>query len=161
VISFFQPRFFVEVPRPREGEALVAIHASSFPHPWSADDFRALVSDRSVFVLGVRRVSFFGARRLVGFVLVREAGGEAEILTVAVLPEERGRGLGRLLMEEALRRLYRDHVAVCFLEVAEDNKTAIALYASLGFVTVGTRKGYYRRAGGREGGALVMRLQVR
>jgi ribosomal-protein-alanine N-acetyltransferase len=36
---------------------------------------------------------------------------------------------------------------VVYLEVRTDNPTAIALYTSLGFATVGLRKRYYRASG--------------
>ena len=36
-------------------------------------------------------------------------------------------------MEEAIRRLYREGVAACFLEVDEANAAAVRLYRSLGF----------------------------
>ena len=105
--------------------------------------------------------SVFGSRRLLGFVLVRRAADEAEILTIAVRTGQRGRGYGRLLMEEALRRLYRDRVAACFLEVDRGNAAALALYRKLGFAEVGRRKGYYSAPAAGEGTALVMRAQLR
>jgi ribosomal-protein-alanine N-acetyltransferase len=98
---------------------------------------------------------------MVGFVLLRAVAGEAEILTVAVAHSERGRGLGRLLVEEALRRLYREGAAACFLEVDQANQPAMRLYRSLGFEVIGERKGYYRASGPDEGTALVMRVQLR
>ena len=103
----------------------------------------------------------FSGRRLVGFVLVRVAADEAEILTIAVRPRDRRRGYGRMLMEEALRRLYRNGAAACFLEVDRGNGAAIALYRSLGYQPAGERKNYYRGGGAGEGTALVMRVQLR
>ena len=93
--------------------------------------------------------------------LIRTAADEAEILTLAVSQGQRGRGIGRLLMEEALRRLYRERIASCFLEVDRSNQAAVGLYRSLGFATVGERKGYYRSREGDDGAALVMRVQLR
>jgi ribosomal-protein-alanine N-acetyltransferase len=115
----------------------------------------------NVFVLAVRRESPFGLRRMVGFVMVRIAADEAEILTIAVGRARRGNGFGRMLMEEALRRLYRERVAACFLEVSRDNARAVGLYHRLGFEEVGARKGYYASVAGSDGSALVMRLQLR
>jgi ribosomal-protein-alanine N-acetyltransferase len=154
-------RVFVEEIGPPEAEALVDIHADAFLRAWSADDFAALVGGGNVFALGVRRESIFGMRRLTGFVIVRRAADEAEILTIAVRRTARGKGHGRLLMEEAMRRLYREHVAACFLEVDRGNAPAIGLYHSLGFEDVGVRKGYYRAGADPEGSALVMRLKLR
>jgi ribosomal-protein-alanine N-acetyltransferase len=64
-------------------------------------------------------------------------------------------------MEEALRRLYRERVATCFLEVDRGNAAAVGLYTSLGFTVAGERKGYYGSTGSGDGTALVMRVQVR
>jgi ribosomal-protein-alanine N-acetyltransferase len=156
-----RPRIFVDDAKFDEAAALVDIHAEAFARGWSEDEFTALISDRNVFALGIRRQSVFGARRLMGFVIVRIAADEAEILTIAVGRSRRGRGYGRLLMEEAMRRLYRDRIVSCFLEVDRGNQPAVGLYRGLGFEEVGLRKGYYDNPAGADGTALVMRLQLR
>jgi [ribosomal protein S18]-alanine N-acetyltransferase len=161
MIGFFGARTILDEVRATDADALVAIHAAAFARSWSADDFAALIADRTVFALGLRRQRLSGSRRLVGFALLRAVAGEAEILTVAVSPAERGRGLGRLLMEEAMRRLYREGVATCFLEVDQANQAAMRLYRSLGFEVIGERKGYYQASHAGEGTALVMRVQLR
>ena len=83
---FLAPRLFIDQVRRNEAEALVAIHGEAFARPWSADDFEALVTDRAVYALALRRESLFGSRRMQGFVLVRAVADEAEILTIAVSP---------------------------------------------------------------------------
>ncbi len=140
-----------------EAESLAEIHAAAFGHAWSAEEFAALLAERTAFAVGVRRV-----RRLVGFVLVRVVADEAEILTIAVRPNSRGRGFGRMVMDEALRRLHRAGARACFLEVDRGNAPALALYRSLGFAVTGERRNYYRTgAAGGDGTALVMRVQLR
>lgn len=161
IYLFQRPRTTVEPIGPEEADALSDIHADAFSRAWSGEEFAALASDPAVFTLGLRRYSMVRARRLVGFALLRMAADEAEVLTIAVTGAHRGRGHGRLLMEEALRRLYRERVESCFLEVDRDNRTAVGLYQSLGFETVGERKGYYHRLDGPAGVALVMRLRFR
>ena len=155
------PRAYVDGAGLDDADALAEIHGAAFARTWSADDFAALIADPVVFALAVRRRSLFGATRVAGFVLVRVVAGEAEILSIAVDPRGRGRGCGRLLMEEALRRLYRERVAACFLEVDRDNRTAVRLYRSLGFTVAGERPRYYPGARSGDGTALVMRLQLR
>jgi ribosomal-protein-alanine N-acetyltransferase len=159
--GLFRARIILDEVGPTDADALVAIHGDAFARSWGADDFAALISEQTVFALALRRQRFFGRRRLVGFALVRSVAGEGEILTVAVAPSERGRGFGRLLMEDAIRRLYREGVAACFLEVDEANAAAVRLYRSLGFEVVGERKGYYQASDAGEGTALVMRVQLR
>ena len=141
-------------------DALADIHRGAFARTWSGEEFAALLSDPAVFAVGARRRSLFGVR-LAGFVLVRMAADEAEVLTLAVRPGSRRRGYGRWLMEEALRRLYRERVAACFLEVDRDNRAAVSLYRSLGFAVAGERKRYYDDPQSGDGTALVMRVQLR
>lgn len=144
-----------------EAATLAEIHAAAFARTWSEDDFAALLADRGVFALGVRRVSVLFGRRLAGFVLVRIAADEAEILTIAVRPGDRRRGYGRMLMADVLRRLYQAGVAACFLEVDRGNAPAVGLYRSLGFVVAGERRNYYGAGSPGDGTALVMRVQLR
>ncbi|HWQ51096.1 MAG TPA: GNAT family N-acetyltransferase [Terriglobales bacterium] len=71
-----------------------------------------------------------------GYTLTREAGGETELLRIAVLPEFRGRGYGR----ELLRGVKAPDM---YLEVRAGNAAARALYEKEGFSQVGVRRGYY------------------
>lgn len=151
---------FIDEARPADLPALAAVHAASFAHRWSEDELAALLRDEAVFCLVARRANWFGTRSAVGFVLFRQAADEAEILTVAVDPRHRGRGLGRDLVEAGFRRLYRDRVAAVFLEVEAGNEPALKLYRRLGFARVGERKGYYRTASGETATALVMRADL-
>jgi len=156
-----RPRVFVDEPEPNEADSLVDIHAGAFVRGWSAEDLAALMAGPNVFALAVRRESVFGVRRLVGFVTIRIAADEAEVLTIAVNRASRGKGFGRLLMEEAMRRLYRESVSTCFLEVDSGNERAVGLYRTIGFEEVGKRKEYYDNSASGDGSALVMRLQLR
>lgn len=90
-----------------------------------------------------------------GFVLARAAADEAEILTLAVRPAARGKGLGRALLQAAIQKAKALGATTMFLEVGADNPAALALYAGLGFTKVGARKAYYE---GRD--ALVLRLPL-
>ncbi|HET7716818.1 MAG TPA: ribosomal protein S18-alanine N-acetyltransferase [Bauldia sp.] len=154
-------RLFVESLSAGDADALAEIHGEGFPRPWLSSDFAALIQNRNVAALGLRRQSAFGFSRLVGFTLLRTVGDEAEILSIAVRRSQRGKGHGRMLMDEALRRLYRERVKICFLEVDPGNSAAVSLYRSLGFKEVGARKGYYDRPGAAAGAALVMRLELK
>ena len=119
--------------RPAADPAPLAIlHAAAFAEPW---DVRAL---RDLLASGA-----FAFHAPAGFVLARVAGDEAEILTLAVTPAARGKGLGRALLVAAANHSQDLGAATMFLEVGTDNPAALALYAGLGFAKVGDRKAYY------------------
>jgi ribosomal-protein-alanine N-acetyltransferase len=128
---------------------LAALHAACFAQTWDAAAISALLATPGTFAF----------HDTCGFVLARFAGGEAEILTLAVAPAARGRGLGRELLRAAIIRAQELGAQTMFLEVGADNRRALALYAGLGFVKVGTRKAYYSAlSGGTD--ALVLRLSL-
>ena len=83
-----------------------------------------------------------------GFVLARAVAGEAEILSIGVVPAHRRKGLGRRLLSTAAVEARRRGAARLFLEVASDNAPALALYRRAGFAKVGRRAGYYHRPAG-------------
>jgi ribosomal-protein-alanine N-acetyltransferase len=124
--------------RPRDAAAIAALHAASFRRGWAEDEVYALLADKAV--VGHRaRVR----RAMVGFVMSRAAADEAEILSLAIAPAWRGRGLSRPLLDFHLRALAGLAVRAIFLEVDEHNVPALRLYEGAGFRQVGQRRGYY------------------
>lgn len=118
---------------------LAELHATSFDPPWTAEDLRELLRAPDALALCAEDD---------GFILVRSVLDEAEVLTLAVRPAARRRGLGRALVEAAADRLALHGVGELRLEVATDNPDAQALYAACGFRPTGRRKGYYARGAG-------------
>jgi ribosomal-protein-alanine N-acetyltransferase len=138
---------------------IAEIHADSFKHAWDAEELARMMAQDSTVVLVARRSSPYGTRSPIGFLILRIAADEAEVITIAVQPRQRGRGIGKKLMEAGLFRLYSDRCKSLFLEVDSANDSAILLYRSLGFKEVGQRKGYYGNSDG-DGTALVMRVDL-
>lgn len=145
---------------------LAALHAAAFtvPRPWSADEFSALLADPAVFLVESPRgdkppgptAGVLAQGGTAGFLLGRVVLDEAELLTVAVRPAAQGRGIGGALVAAFLARAAARGAGRAFLEVAEDNAVARAVYARAGFSAVGRRRGYFRAPGGRRIDALVM-----
>ena len=80
-----------------------------------------------------------------------------KVLTgIAVDPKRRGKGIGAALLEAGFADLLMSPARRMFLEVADDNRPAIALYRRFGFSEIGRRKGYYPRPDGTPATALVM-----
>jgi len=134
--------------RERDAAAIAILHAASFRRGWGEDEVHRLLIDRAVVA---HRVMI--GQALSGFILSRRAADEAEILSIAVAPARRGRGLARRLLELHLRRLAGLGARAVFLEVGEQNVPACRLYERAGFRQVGRRQGYY------EGGASALLLR--
>jgi [ribosomal protein S18]-alanine N-acetyltransferase len=133
----------------RDAAPLAVLHATCFASAWDAVAIAQLLDTPGTFAFHHED----------GFVMARAAGGEAEILTLAVVPAARGRGLGRALLQAAINKAQAMGGQTMFLEVGADNPHALALYAGLGFAKVGTRKAYYSTASGGTD-ALVLRLSL-
>jgi [ribosomal protein S18]-alanine N-acetyltransferase len=82
-------------------------------------------------------------RLVVGFIVVRLAVDEMEILNFAVLPEYRRKGLGRKLLEVALRESRLRGAKRAYLEVRATNSTAVDFYRNSAFKFCGCRSAYY------------------
>jgi [ribosomal protein S18]-alanine N-acetyltransferase len=80
------------------------------------------------------------------------------VLTIgmAILPEARGLGGGRALLETAQEHARSVGAHKISLEVWTDNARAIGLYASAGFEVEGLRRDHYRRRDGSLRSALIM-----
>jgi [ribosomal protein S18]-alanine N-acetyltransferase len=131
-----------------EPALLAAVHAAAFPpaEAWSAEAIAALLATPGCFALGDAEA----------FVLARVAADEAEILTLAVRPAARRRGLAAGLMARAAATAAAHGARVLWLEVSAQNDAALGLYRALGFVEAGRRPRYY--ADGAD--ALVLRLSL-
>ncbi len=133
-----------------DAPALAVIHASAFETPWTAKALKGFMGDAGAITLVADDPKE-------GFILIRALAGEAEVLTLAVDPGSRRAGLGRALVEAAALSANEAGASSLFLEVAEDNLAALALYRAAGFEEAGRRSGYYRRANGPPMDALVLR----
>ena len=146
--------------RPLAAERLAeaaALHALCFDTPWDEATLVRLLAMPGTFARAATEAGEVAP--LAGFVLVRIAGGEAEILTLAVAPPRRGQGLGRRLIEAAAATALAGGATALFREVAEDNEPALALYGRLGFRAVGARPDYYARGQARVA-ARVLKLDL-
>jgi ribosomal-protein-alanine N-acetyltransferase len=138
---------------PCDVDALARLHATSFADAWSADWIAKLLAQPGTFALLAREETG-------GFVLVRTAGGEAEILTLAVAPAARRRGIGSSLISAACRKAEEMGAEAVFLEVSRANEPAKMLYARLGFREVGQRRGYYQTPGASKEDALIFCVKL-
>lgn len=136
----------------RDTDTIAKLHAEGFYRGWPREEFAAAISghDTPIYVACDAR------RRVAGFLMLRLAADEAEVISVAVDRKWRGKGVGRALLRAAIEDLRMTAARRLFLEVAEDNTPATKLYRREGFAEVGKRAGYYPRPDGTPATALVM-----
>lgn len=132
------------------------LHSQAFDQAWSGDELGTLLAQKVSFGFVARHIGGASLPPL-GFVLARNIEGEAEILTIAVAPRARGKGIGRLLMDHVLQHLYSERASALFLEVDEENVPARKLYGRLRFEEVGRRPAYYAHADGHRTSALTLK----
>jgi ribosomal-protein-alanine N-acetyltransferase len=132
----------------------VSLDRELFPYsPWSASQYKEEFSSPTRhFVVAVEQ-----AQNIVGYAGVFAPGdAEADILTVGVVPEHRGKGIAKALMAQITEWAKAQGTTAMMLEVKVDNSEAIGLYESLGYSKLNIRKDYF----GAGLDAQVMRLEL-
>jgi len=119
-------------------DAIMAIENASFAAPWSRSMFVEEMANRAAKVIVFKLGDI-----LVGYVCFWEVLDEAHLMNIAVHPEYRGRGYGKLIMGQLEALCLRDNLRRIILEVGRRNLPARRLYRKCGFGAVGFRKKYY------------------
>ena len=138
----------------REDAAAAAVlHEACFPDGdnWSAFSFRDSLDLLTTLGLAAEQRG-----RLIGLILIQRTPPDAEILTLAVSPAHRRKGLAAQLLRQAGQLLGPYGVDRLLLDVAADNDGAIAFYEAAGFLADGRRKNYYQRGSGQSVDAILM-----
>lgn len=134
--------------------AMASAHAQAFDQPWDQATFEELLATPGAYAFVAL------GEDPMGMVLCRAVSGEAEVLTLAVPPWTRRKGVALALMTAAMDQARAAGADEMFLEVDVDNVAAISLYERLGFGRAGLRKAYYDRGANGRADALVMRLDL-
>jgi ribosomal-protein-alanine N-acetyltransferase len=123
---------------------------------WAARTWQQVLESPST---GVQRIVLIAesVSECVGFGVIGLAGDDAEIESLAVSTMWRRRGIARRLCEDLFGWARARGAGRASLEVRVSNSAARALYGSLGFREVATRRGYYRDP---EEDALVMTTEL-
>jgi ribosomal-protein-alanine N-acetyltransferase len=132
----------------------VSLDKKLFPYsPWSASQYKEEFSSPTRHFV----VALDDAQSIIGYAGVFAPGGaEADVLTVGVIPNHRGKGIARQLMALITDWAKQQGSTAMMLEVKVDNTEAIGLYESLGYSKLNVRKDYF----GAGLDALVMRLDL-
>ena len=127
---------------PEAAELIAIMQADCFPDDqWGAESIASSLEQPYCHA----KMAIDSAGEPLGFVLLRVMFEDAEILTIGVLEKARRTGIAQLMLGWALEKARIAEATALFLEVAEDNVAARALYNANGFGQVGRRPGYYKR----------------
>jgi [ribosomal protein S18]-alanine N-acetyltransferase len=144
--------------RPVDASLLASLDGSVNLNPWSEQQFAAACS--GVEGAGNSALIVEEGGRVDGFVVISQVLDEASIHSIAVHPDQQGKGLGQRLLKAALVKMHQSGAQRCLLEVRQSNIAARRLYERSGFVLDGVRKNYYPTRSGRED-ALLLSCQIK
>ena len=106
-----------------------------FPRPYSANTFYEFLQNKNYYLAEVKYK---------GFAIARVVSEVAELITIAVDPCFRGKGIGQKVLNELIYKVLDTNANQFILEVASNNQAAINLYIKLGFTAMHKRKNYFR-----------------
>jgi ribosomal-protein-alanine N-acetyltransferase len=128
---------------PFDLELAAALHGAAFETPWTGQAFGELLAmPGSAGFLAVKD------GQPAGLILLLIQPPDGEVLTLAVMPGRRRRGIATALLDRALELARQAGASRLLLEVAADNGPALGFYRRHGFRPLRRRPGYYRRAPG-------------
>ena len=135
---------------------IAAIHRVCFEESWNEKSIAEILKMAGAIGLLVCAKN----KRPKGFILLRIAADEAEIISIGIVPESRQKGFASILLQKAIKLVVMSNVIKMLFEVAEDNIAARALYEKFGFQIVGRRSGYYRHSSKKKLDAIIYSLNI-
>ncbi len=143
---------------PDDLAAIMAIESSEFGNDaWSSDMMSAELGDTNGYYVVAHPVGEPTQVKAYAGLRAPFRSAQADIQTIAVVPDARRHGLGRALMNALMVEARDRGASELFLEVRDDNPAAQRLYESLGFDRIAVRPNYYQPDGV---DAIVMRLTI-
>ena len=133
------PRLSPELLGPADLDNCLSLDARALDRLWNATQWTTELEDPRRPCMGLKQEN-----HLVALACGWLVADELHITAVAVDPEQRRRGLGRIVLQGLLREGACHGAAHATLEVSSANSAALKLYASAGFKTAGVRRAYYR-----------------
>jgi ribosomal-protein-alanine N-acetyltransferase len=126
-------------------EQVQAIDQASFSMPWPASAYQYELTQNPASMLWVAETDeSIEKKKVVGMIIVWRILDEAHIATIAVHPDYRRQGIGKILLRFALDWAARNGAQRAMLEVRASNQSAQALYLQFGFEVVSRRPRYYK-----------------
>ncbi len=135
--------------RPDDLDAVVLINKVCLPENYSPSFFMDHHYENPriflVAVVGREIVGYSMCRMEFGVSTLKTAfARKGHVISIAVMPGQRGKGIGLALMEASLQKVKAEGASEMYLEVRVSNNPAVQLYKKLGFEASRISEGYYR-----------------
>lgn len=127
---------------PRDVPDVADVEAVSFADPWSNADFDRFALLRNAMVLVA-----IDRTRVVGYAAFELRPDRLEVRRLAVAPDRRREGIGRLLMARVFAKLRVDRRRTLTVVVRERNVAGCLFLRKLGLGWTETLRGHYRETG--------------
>ena len=119
-------------------DAVMVIEKQGFTTPWSRETLEKQITNPLALFLVSEKDDI-----LTGFFLSWVLSDKVHLMKLAVRPDHRRRGIGRLLLAQSLEAARKRGGKIAFLEVRPSNREAVLFYRDSGFLPAGIQKGYY------------------
>ena len=136
-------------------EQIYEIEQTCFTTPWSKNAIAELLKSENSVV----KYEFDNNQNIIAYIIGQAfpSIGEAELYRIAVSPNQRKCGLGKILIKSFIDECISKNCNYIFLEVRESNSIAVELYKKMGFDISGIRKNYYNNP---EENAILMEYKI-
>ncbi len=122
----------------RDIKSVAQLERQCFSRPWSEQSLEQEVDNQnSLFLV------YEDNQEIIGYIGMYLIIDEADITNIAVSEIHRGKGYGKQLLQEAVKRIFAEGYQALTLEVRKSNCPAICLYERAGFQIEGERKNFY------------------
>jgi ribosomal protein S18 acetylase RimI-like enzyme len=122
----------IDLPLPQIAELLNRGFTDYFvPLEFNAERLLHMIAGDGIFASASRVVLREGEPA--GIALISRRGWTSRLAGMAIVPEQRGRGVGRFLVHELMNEARARNDRAMVLEVIEDNRPAVRLYERSGF----------------------------
>lgn len=119
-------------------KSVLEIEQQCFSHPWKLHDFQsAIARPQNFYYVALQDDT------IVGYCGLWTSGNDSDLCNMAVAKKHQNHGIGKQLLQYAILQMAENGIERIVLEVRESNRSAIGLYAGLGFSQIGKRPGYY------------------
>ncbi|MGB1953644.1 MAG: GNAT family N-acetyltransferase [Candidatus Puniceispirillum sp.] len=128
-------------------DAVAKLEAALFERPFTAMSLASLFAGKAfagyALIDDRAEAGTADSGHILSYILLSQVPDEAEILSLGTRHTHQVKGYGRQLLTASCAALAQAGIGHLYLDVAESNVAARALYGGCGFVETGRRAAYY------------------